>query len=82
MTPSRIKNLTSKNLPKILEAFTIAINLTASNAWLERILLRPCEPLSNFAFLNTSQFERIALLQKSQEYLKISWLPIEKTSAT
>ena len=42
MTFSRIKNLTSKNLPKISEAFTIVINLTHSNAWLEGVSLRPC----------------------------------------
>ena len=42
MTFSRIKNLTSKNLPKISEAFTIVINLTPSNAWLEGVSLRPC----------------------------------------
>ena len=41
MTSSRIKNLTSKNLPKISEAFIIAINLTPLNAWLERVLLSP-----------------------------------------
>ena len=42
MTFSRIKNLTSKNLPKISEAFTIVINLTPSNAWFEGVSLRPC----------------------------------------
>ena len=41
MTVSRIKNLTSKNLPKISEAFTIVKNLTPSNAWFEGVSLRP-----------------------------------------
>ena len=35
MTFSRIKNVTSKNLPKISKDFTIVINLTPSNAWFE-----------------------------------------------
>ena len=47
MTFSRIKNLTSKNLPKISEAFTIVINLTPSNAWLEGVSLRPWRSPSN-----------------------------------
>ena len=41
MTFSRIKNLTSKNLPKISKEFTIVINLTPSDAWFEGVLLRP-----------------------------------------
>ena len=41
MTFSKIKNLTSKSLPKTSEAFAIVINLTPSNAWFEGVLLRP-----------------------------------------
>ena len=35
-----MKNLTSKNLPKISEVFTIVINLIPWNAWFERFSLR------------------------------------------
>ena len=42
MTFSRIKNLRSKNLPKISERFAIVINLTLSNHWFEGVLLHPC----------------------------------------
>ena len=42
MTFSRIKNLTSKNLPKISEGFTIVINSTLSNAWFEGVSLSSC----------------------------------------
>ena len=52
MTFSRIKNLTSKNLPKILEAFTVVMNLTPSNAWFEGVSLRPCNlTLMSFQWL-------------------------------
>ena len=37
----RIKNLTSKNLPKTSETFTIVINLAPSNDYSEGVLLRP-----------------------------------------
>ena len=46
MTFSRIKNLTSKNLPKISEAFTVVINLTPSDAWFEGVVLRLCSKCS------------------------------------
>ena len=72
MTFLRIKNLTSKNLLKISKAFTIAINLTPSNAWRERVSVRPWKMLMilnlvNFLYLKPEILEAIDTIRTKKE---------------